>query len=116
MSSPMNIVTYGLGGVAVFGLVSIILQKLASGGGIKDALKKFKRAEKQKELSEDIKSLSDEQQVVVKQLKASEAASEESKQRIQAVVKKTAVEVQKILKEDRIKDIDDTIQEDWSKL
>ena len=113
---PSSILTYGLGGVAVFGILAIVLQKLASGSSIKDAIEKFKKKEKQEALASAVEDLSKEQQVIVKQLKASEAVSEESKKKIEAIVKKTAVEVQALLKVDTIQQLDDEIQKDWEDL
>jgi galactokinase/mevalonate kinase-like predicted kinase len=111
-----NIVTYGLGSIAVFGALSIITQKLAGGGKVKNLLKSFKRDERQKQLEKNIKTLTAEQEVISKQLSAAEVASEETKEKIQAIFRKSAVEAQKILKADTIQEIDEQIEEDWEKL
>lgn len=111
-----SIITYGLGGVAVFGILAIILQKLASGSKVKDALKAFKKKEKQKQLKETVKTLSKEQEVINQQLQVAETSSEESKKKVQKIVQKAAVQVQRILQEEKIQVIDDEIEEGWSKL
>lgn len=114
--TPTNIVTYGLGGVAVFGILTMLLNKLATGSKVSDALKMFKKEEKQKELAEKVKTLAKEQEVVVKQLKAAELASEDSKNKVQQIIRKAAVEAQRVLKEDSLQEIDSQIDEDWNKL
>jgi hypothetical protein len=116
MGSPLSIVTYGLGGVAVFGIVSIILQKLASGSKVADAIQLFKHKESQDQAIEKVKTFTKEQEVVNKQLHAAEAASDESKKRVQQIVQKAAVDVQQVLKADSIQKVDDQIDDDWGKL
>ncbi len=110
------IITYGLGGVAVFGILTVVIQKIAGSSDIKSAIDSFKKGEKQKKLEESIEKFSKEERVILRQLKVSEYASAEAKTKIQEIVRKAAVEVQGVLKKDTIKEIDDEIEEDWSKL
>lgn len=113
---PANIALYGLGGVAVFGGIFLIIQKFLSrdpGKKLKDLLRKEK---KQAVLEHDIKNITKEQQVIAAQVVAAEYASEETKKKIQDKLKKAAVEIQETLKQDGFAAIDDQIDEDWKNL
>jgi flagellar biosynthesis component FlhA len=109
-----KIVTFGLGGVALFGGLWLLIQKLTSGKSSdkRSVVHKIKQAVTQKKIEEVTK----EQEVIVKQLKQAEQASEDSKEKIKKIVRKAAVEMNTILKEDSIAKIDDNIDDDWEKL
>ena len=111
-----NIVFYGLGAVALAGGLALFLPKILGGSSKKKLLDMFKRKQKEKELQEEIKNITKEQQVIATQLKASENASEETKEVIKKKLQVAAVEIQKALKEDNLSVIDDQIDEDWGKI
>jgi len=111
-----NIVLYGLGAVALAGGLALFLPKILGGSSKKKLLDMFKKEQKQKELQEEIKAVTQEQKVIATQIKASENASEETKEKIKKNLQAAAVEIQKILKEDNLSAIDAQIEEDWGEL
>jgi len=110
-----NILIYGLGSVGVFGLLYFILNKVINSDK-KNLLNIFKHEQKQVDIEEDIKTITKEQEVIVKQIKASEQASEKSKTEVKKVLRESAVKIQEILKKDTIEAIDKDIDLDWDKL
>lgn len=109
-----KIVTFGLGGVALFGGLWLLIQKLTSGKSSDktNVVHKIKQAVTQKK----IETVTKEQEIITKQLKQAEQASEESKEKIKTIVRKAAVEMNNVLKQDVISKIDDNIDADWEKL
>jgi len=113
VSGASKIAVYGLGGVALFSGVMIFIQKFINK---KPKEKEIAHAAKQEVLQENVEKVTKEQEVIQKQLKQAEQASEESKQKIQIIARKAAVEMNKVLKEDSIAKIDDQIDSDWNNL
>jgi galactokinase/mevalonate kinase-like predicted kinase len=109
-------ILYGLGAIGIFGALALFLPKLFGKSKKNKLLDQFKKDEKQKELQEEVVVISKEQQVIAKQIKASEHASEETKKKIKKKLQKAAVEIQKTLKEDNLASIDEQIDEDWKDL
>ncbi|MBR9682657.1 MAG: hypothetical protein GOV02_03190 [Candidatus Aenigmarchaeota archaeon] len=109
-------ILYGLGAIGIFGALALFLPKLLGKSKKNKILDKFKKDEKQKELQEESVVISKEQQVIAKQIKASDHASEETKKKIKKKLQKAAVEIQKTLKEDNIASIDEQIDEEWKDL
>lgn len=113
LSGSGKIAIYGLGGVALFSGIMMLIQKFM---GKKSETRKIAHTTKQEILKEDLEKISKEQEVIQKQLKQAEVASEESKEKIKVIARKAAVEMNKILKEDTIARIDDQIDSDWENL
>jgi galactokinase/mevalonate kinase-like predicted kinase len=79
-------------------------------------VKEITHKTKQQVLKEDLEEVTKEQEVIAKQLKQAEQASEESKQKVKTIARKAAVEMNKVLKEDSIAKIDAQIDSDWDDL
>jgi len=113
---PANIVVYGLGGVAAAGIIAFLFSKVFGRSKKSKLLDMFNKDAKQKDLQQDIKIVTKEQEVIAAQVKASEHASEEARAKIKKKLQKAAVEIQKTLKEDNLSAIDAQIDEDWKDL
>ena len=111
-----NILTYGLGSVAIFGGISILFNKFIGSDSKKAFLEKFKKDEKQKELQENIEHIDKEQQVIASQVRITEKSAAETQVKVKNILRKAAVEIQETLKQDSISEIDKQIDEDWKNL
>lgn len=113
-SGSAKIAFFGLGGVALFGGIWLLIQKFVHGKSSdkKSIVHKIKQAV----LKEDLDNVTKEQKVITKQLKEAEKASEESKEKIKTIARKAAVEMNKVLKQESIAEIDNNIEEEWGKL
>lgn len=114
--SASSIVLFGVGATALVGIITLISSKMASKSSGTKLLDVFKKDQKQEELQTNIKEVSKEQEVIVKQIELSQTASEETKEKIKKKLQQTAVEIQKTLKEDKISEIDKQIDSDWENL
>ena len=103
----------GLAGVGGIGALFIFLPKLLGRSKKSKILDQFKKDEKQKRLQDEVINITKEQQVIAKQIKVSEHASAETKEKIKKKLQKAAIEIQETLKEDNISAIDDQIDSDW---
>jgi galactokinase/mevalonate kinase-like predicted kinase len=108
-----KIAFYGLGGVALFSGVMLLVQKFMNK---KSEEKEISHEAVEQNIEEKIKEISKEQEVIQKQLKQAETASTESKEKIKKIAQKAAVDINKVLKEDSIAKIDEQIDSDWDKL
>ena len=70
----------------------------------------------QKRKQEKIIKITKKQEVIAKQIEVAEKASDESKKKVDKILKKAAVEVNQILKEDNLAKIDQTIEDEWEDL
>jgi 23S rRNA G2069 N7-methylase RlmK/C1962 C5-methylase RlmI len=103
----------GLGGVGLIGVLAIYLPKLLGRSADSKLLDQFKKDETQKRLQDEIVGITKEQKVIAAQVKASETASKETKEKIKKKLQKAAIEIQETLKEDNISTIDSQIDDDW---
>lgn len=106
-------ILYGLGAVGLIGAAALFLPKLFGRSKKNKLLDQFKKDEKQKQLQDEVKVITKEQQVIAAQIEASEHASEETKKKIKEKLQKAAVEIQETLKEDNLAAIDEQIDSDW---
>lgn len=112
-SGPGKIAFFGLGGVALFGGVMLFIQKFM---GKKSEAREIAHTAVQKHIQTKVEKVTKEQEVIEKQLKQAEVATEESKEKIKVIARKAAVEMNKVLKEDSIAKISDQIDSDWEDL
>jgi len=98
----------GCGGIAGIAYYATTQFRKKPGEVIKDLGQKRKQ--------EEIEKTTKKQQVIAKQIEIAEQASEESKQKVDKILKKAATEVNQILKEDNIAKIDQVIEEEWEDL
>jgi galactokinase/mevalonate kinase-like predicted kinase len=113
---PTTILMYGLGGTALVGIITMLLTKFSGRSKEKKLLDVFKKDKQQEILTTKIKEVSKEQEIIDKQLKASETSSKETKEKIKKTLQKAAVEIQNTLKQDKISEIDAQIDSDWEDL
>jgi gas vesicle protein len=106
-------ILYGLGAVGIVGALALFLPKLFGRSNKSKILDTFKKDEKQKKLQDEVKNITKEQQVIAKQIEASEHASAETKEKIKKKLQKAAVEIQETLKQDSLSAIDEQIDDDW---
>jgi len=116
MALGPEFILYGVGAVGLVGALALFLPKLLGKSKKTKILDKFKKDKKQKELQEEVVNITKEQKVIAEQLKASEHASEETKEVIKKKLQKAATEIQETLKQDSLSAIDDQIDEDWGKM
>ena len=67
----------------------------------------------QKRDHKKIDNINKKEEVIIRQIKLSEKASDESKKKINEITKKAVIEINNVLKEDSISVIDSIIEEDW---
>lgn len=113
LTGSAKIAVFGLGGVALFGGIMLFIQKFMNK---KIKVREIVHETKQQVLKEDLEKVTKEQEVIAKQLKQAEVASEESKEKIKKIARKAAVDMNKVLKEDSIAKISDQIDSDWEDL
>lgn len=70
----------------------------------------------QKRKEEKIKKLTKKQEVIARQVKMAEESSEKSKKKVDQILKKAVKDVNRVLKEDNLEKIDQTINEEWEDL
>lgn len=70
----------------------------------------------QKRKEEKIKKLTRKQEVIARQVKMAEGSSEESKKKVDQILKKAVKDVNRVLKEDNLEKIDQTINDEWEDL
>jgi hypothetical protein len=109
-------ILFGVGGVALVGVLAIFLPKLMGKSKKTKLLDQFKKDAKQEKLQTEVKEITKEQKIIVAQIEAAEHASEATKVKIKEKLQKAAVEIQATLKEDNLVAIDDQIDEDWKDL
>ncbi len=108
-----NIAIYGLGAAGLIGVISMLLSKFAGKSAVEQAVAHSKHEEKQAALQNEIEGVTVKQKVLIDQIKVTEKAAEESKVRVDNIVKKASQEINAVLKEDNLVKIDQTIQDEW---
>lgn len=106
----------GLGTVGVFGVIMLLLQKFVLKSGKQKDIEVAKHKGKQEQIQDQIGEITKEQEVLDKQIKMSEQASEESQEKVKIIAQKAAVQMNTILKEDSIAKIDSVIDDGWEDL
>ncbi len=95
---PFNIATYGIGSVAFFGIISIILQKIVG--------RKPKPPIIQATTQPDTLRIDKEQALLTNQIEQAQKGSKETRAKIKTILQTAAKEVQESLNEDSIKTIE----------
>ncbi len=104
-----TILLYGLGSVAVVGILMLLIGKFA--GRRKSLFSIFKK--KQKVHTEEIKEIHASQAQVWVRIKNADKVSVETKREIQEKVVKANKEVDEILKEESMANLSNTLNEEW---
>jgi len=107
---------FGLGSVALFGGLMLLLKRFMQKDSQEKNIEVAKHEGKQEQIQDQIVKITKEQEVLDKQIKMSETASEESKEKVKKIAQKAAVEMNSILKEDSIAKIDSVIDEEWENI
>lgn len=108
-----SIAVLGLGGTGLIGVIYWLLTKIMGKHPKSKLLDIFKKKVVEEQEQEKIKEITKEQEIIIKQIEVAETSSEETKKKVKEKIKKAAVEIQAILKEDKISEIEKQIQEEW---
>lgn len=111
-----SIMFSGLGLVALFGGISVLMTKFVSfKNGQLDIIKKD-HEQNIKETTEKIKETTAKQQELMKKVQQNEALSEEKKQKIDKIITDANQQIKETLGETDLNKINNEIQNDWSEL
>ena len=108
-----SMVTIAVGASGLIGLITWLLGKSVGRSSGTKLLDIFKKKVTEEQQQEKIKKITKEQEIIVKQLEIAETSCEATKEKVKETIKKTIVDIQTILKEDKIAEIDKQIKEDW---
>jgi len=107
---------FGLGSVALFGGIMLLLKRFIQKDDQKKDIEVAKHEGKQEQIQDQIKEITKEQAVLVKQIEVSKKASQKSREKVEKIAQKAAVEMHKVLSHDDIVKTDKMIDDEWEDL
>jgi len=108
-----SIAVLGLGGAGLISLLILMLTKFFGRSNKEKILDIFKgKIIKKTELGK-IEVATKEQEIILKQIKASEVSSEKTKEKVNIILKNASKDIQVILRNEELSDIEKQMNDDW---
>jgi len=107
---------FGLGSVALFGGIMLLLKKFIQKDPQQKSIEVAKHEGKQEQLQDQIEDITKEQKILNMQFKMSKNASKESKEKVRKISKKAAIAINNVLKSEKIMHTDKVVDEEWKNL